>query len=92
MVPNMMRTMGNSPALLNGYLSFNAALSEGVLGGKLGELIALTVAGANSCEYCNAAHTFIGEKLVHIDLMAIADAREGQYADSRPIISTMQRR
>lgn len=66
MVPNMMRTMGNSPAVLNGYLSLNAALSEGKLGAKLGELIALTIANANSCEYCNAAHSFIGEKLVQV--------------------------
>lgn len=83
MVPNMFRTMGNSPAVLNGYLSFNAALGEGVLGARLGELIALTVANANSCEYCNAAHSFIGEKLVHIDTKAIADAREGRSADAK---------
>jgi uncharacterized peroxidase-related enzyme len=83
MVPNMMRTMGNSPAVLNGYLSFNAALGEGVLGAKLGELIALTVANANSCEYCNAAHSFIGEKLVHIDTKAISDAREGRSSDAK---------
>jgi AhpD family alkylhydroperoxidase len=49
----------------------------------LGELIALTVANANSCEYCNAAHSFIGEKLVHIDTRAIADAREGRSADTK---------
>src|ERR1700709_2875022 len=83
MVPNMMRTMGNSPAVLNGYLSFNSALGEGVLGGKLGELIALTVANANSCEYCNAAHSFIGEKLVHIDPIAVADARSGHSDDAK---------
>ncbi|MEB0300420.1 carboxymuconolactone decarboxylase family protein [Mucilaginibacter sp. 5C4] len=83
MVPNMMRTMGNSPAVLNGYLSFNAALGEGTIGGKLGELIALTVANANSCGYCNAAHSFIGEKLVHIDTNSIAYAREGKSADEK---------
>ena len=78
MVPNMMRTMGNSPAVLNGYLSLSGALGEGVLGGKLGELIALTVANASNCSYCNAAHSFIGEKLVHIDLNALSDARRGK--------------
>lgn len=81
MVPNMMRTMGNSPAVLNGYLAFNAALAESGLGVKLGELIALTVANANRCDYCNAAHSFIGEKLVHIDTISIADAREGKSPD-----------
>lgn len=83
MVPNMMRTMGNSPAVLNGYLSFNAALGEGTIGGKLGELIALTVANANSCDYCNAAHSFISEKLVHIDTNSISDARIGKSADAK---------
>jgi len=81
MVPNMMRTFGNSPAALNGYLSFSAALGTGVLGGKLGELIALTIANINQCAYCNAAHSFIGEKLVHIDQKELADARQGKSAD-----------
>jgi uncharacterized peroxidase-related enzyme len=83
MVPNMMRTMGNSPAALNGYLALNAALSKSSIGAKLGELLALTIANANSCEYCNAAHSFIGEKLVHVDIDAITDAREGKSADAR---------
>lgn len=83
MVPNMMRTMGNSPAVLSGYLTLNATLGEGKLGAKLGELIALTVANANSCEYCNAAHSFIGEKLVHIDTHALDDARYGRSADPK---------
>ncbi|WP_207423895.1 carboxymuconolactone decarboxylase family protein [Desertivirga brevis] len=83
MVPNMMRTMGNSPAVLNGYLSLSGALAEASLGAKVGELIALTVANANSCDYCNAAHSFIGEKLVHIDTKAIADAREGKSTDQK---------
>jgi uncharacterized peroxidase-related enzyme len=83
MVPNMMRTMGNSAAVLNGYLSFSAALGESSIGGKIGELIALTVANANRCEYCNAAHSFIGEKLVHIDTNSITEAREGKSADAK---------
>ncbi|EHQ26124.1 carboxymuconolactone decarboxylase family protein [Mucilaginibacter paludis] len=83
MVPNMMRTMANSPTVLNGYLALSGALGGGTIGGKLGELIALTVANANSCEYCNAAHTFIGEKLVHIDADSIAYAREGRSADAK---------
>jgi len=82
-VPNMFRTMGNSSAVLNGYLSLNGALGEGKLGAKLGELIALTVANANGCDYCNAAHSFIGEKLVHIDAAVIAQAREGKSNDSK---------
>ncbi|MBF2708058.1 carboxymuconolactone decarboxylase family protein [Flavobacterium soyangense] len=83
MVPNMMRTMGNSPAVLNGYLSLSGALNESSIGGKLNELIALTVANANGCDYCNAAHTYIGEKLVGIDVVSIDAARFGQSKDAK---------
>ena len=83
MVPNMMRTMGNSPAVLNGYLSFSGALGESSIGAKLGELLALTLANANSCDYCNAAHSFIGEKLVHIDAASIQLAKEGKSNDTK---------
>jgi uncharacterized peroxidase-related enzyme len=89
MVPNMMRTMGNSPAVLNGYLAFSGALGEGQLGAKLGELIAIKVANLNSCQYCNAAHSFIGEKLVHIDAKAIADARVGR-SDNAKIAAALE--
>jgi uncharacterized peroxidase-related enzyme len=61
MVPNMMRTMANSPAMLEGYLSFSNALAGGVLSPQLREQIALTVAEINSCEYCLSAHTTIGK-------------------------------
>lgn len=83
MVPNMMRTMGNSPAVLAGYLEFSATLGGGKLGMKTGELIALTVANANSCEYCNAAHSLISEKMVNIDLATINDARSGKSTDPK---------
>jgi len=82
-VPNMFRTMGNSPAVLEGYLAFNAAMGSSSLGAKMGELIAITVANANGCEYCNAAHTFIGEKMVRIDAASIDAARTGKSSDAK---------
>ncbi|MDR8389559.1 carboxymuconolactone decarboxylase family protein [Aliifodinibius sp. S!AR15-10] len=82
-VPNMMRTMGNSPAVLNAYLSFNNALSESQIGARLGEKIALTVANANGCKYCNAAHSYIAGELVGIDAQTIQAAREGKAEDTR---------
>jgi len=60
--PNMMTTMAQSPAVLESYLSFSGALAKGSLGGKLGEQIALAVAGANGCGYCASAHTLLGSK------------------------------
>lgn len=77
MVPNMMRTMGNSSAVLEGYLNLSGALAQGTLGAKTGELIALAVAESNTCDYCLSAHSFIGEKLVGIDGPSLTSAREG---------------
>src|SRR5688572_5822614 len=66
-VPNMMRTMGNSPAVLEGYLNLSGTLSHGKLTARTGELLALTISESNSCDYCVAAHTFIGVKLLKTD-------------------------
>ena len=82
-VPNMMRTMGNSPAVLEGYLNLSGALSHGKLSAKTGELIALAVSESNSCDYCLAAHTFIGEKLVKADPEVLKAARSGNSTDAK---------
>jgi uncharacterized peroxidase-related enzyme len=83
MVPNMMRTMGNSAAVLEGYLNFSGALSAGKLGAKTSALIALTVAELNVCNYCLSAHSFIGEKLVGLDKETLTAARVGQNASPK---------
>ena len=82
-VPNMMRTMGNSPAVLEGYLNLSGALSHGKLSAKTGELLALAVSEANSCDYCLAAHTFIGEKLMKAAPEVLHAARTGNSADPK---------
>jgi uncharacterized peroxidase-related enzyme len=61
-IPNMVSTMAQSPAVANAYVGFSHALSQGSLPAKIRERIALTVAEQNSCGYCLAAHTFIGKK------------------------------
>jgi uncharacterized peroxidase-related enzyme len=82
-VPNMMQTMGNSPAFLQGYLSLGDALGGGKLGAKIGELIALTVAEANACNYCLSAHSYIGANLVKMDDHTIEAARNAESTDPR---------
>ncbi|WP_343539752.1 carboxymuconolactone decarboxylase family protein [Sphingobacterium thalpophilum] len=82
MVPNMMRTLGNSPAVLNAYLGFNAGLNYSSLGGKLGELIALTVANENGCNYCDAAHSYVGGK-IGINAEDIENARHAFSRDPK---------
>ena len=81
-VPNILRTMANSPAVLEGYLEFSKALAKGRLSSKLREQIALTVAEANGCHYCLAAHSAIG-KTVGLSEEAIEDSRQAMSPDSQ---------
>jgi uncharacterized peroxidase-related enzyme len=77
MTPNMTRVMANSPAVLQGYLGFSAALAGGVLDPKLREQLALEVGEQNSCQYCVSAHTAIG-KMVGLSDAEIEAAREAR--------------
>lgn len=62
-VPNLYKSMANSAAALDGYLSFRGALVQGKLTTALREQIALLTAALNACEYCVSAHAFRGQKL-----------------------------
>ena len=76
MIPNLMRTMVNSPAVLEAYLDFKGALAMGSLPATLREQIALTVAEINGCDYCLAAHSAVG-KIVGLSHQDILDSRQG---------------
>ncbi len=82
LVPNMMRTMAASPAVLEGYLGLSGALGTGRLPAKLREQIALAVAQANGCGYCLAAHSLLGGNagLAASDIVA---ARRGDASEPR---------
>lgn len=59
---NLIGVFANAPAALEGYLSFNTALSHGALDPIVREKLAVAIAGYNHCDYCASAHTFIGGK------------------------------
>ena len=82
-VPNMMRTMGNSAHFLEGYLQLGNALNAGSLGAKTGELIALTVAETNLCNYCLSAHTYLGLQVFKMDASVLDAARDAHSADPK---------
>jgi uncharacterized peroxidase-related enzyme len=75
-VPNMVATMAQSPAVANAWVGFNQALSQGSLSAKSRERLALVVAEENSCDYCLAAHTFLGGK-AGLSAQEILDNRRG---------------
>jgi len=80
--PNMMRVLASSPAALSAYLGFAGTLAGGKLGAKINEQIALTVAEANGCDYCLAAHSLLG-KGAGLSQSDISSARSGGATDPR---------
>jgi AhpD family alkylhydroperoxidase len=81
-IPNMFATAAQSPAALTAMNGFFAALSSGVIGGRVGEQVAIAIAEANACEYCLAAHTAIGG-LHKVPITDLAAARVGRSSDPR---------
>ena len=82
-VPNLMKVLGNSPAALGGYLGLSGALGKGTLGAKTGERIALAVAEFNGCNYCLAAHSYLGKNLAKLDDAEIHANRTGSSHDGK---------
>lgn len=62
-VPNVLRVLGNSPMALNAYLTLSEILGSSSFDAREREALALTVAGANGCDYCASAHAFISKNL-----------------------------
>ena len=79
-VPNMMRTMAQSPRVLEGYLALSGALSRGRLPAPLREQIAIAIAENNACNYCLSAHSALGRKAGLSDDQ-LAASRDGHAAD-----------
>jgi len=80
--PNIFTTLANSPAALGFYTSASAALKDSKLSPALREQVALTVAGANNCDYCASAHTTIG-KMQKIDEAELARNLQGTATDAK---------
>ena len=81
-LPNMFRTIGNSPAALESMWTSFGALGEGKLDAALGEKIAVLIADMNRCEYCLAAHTLMGQKAGASEA-EMSEAQAGRAADPR---------
>ena len=55
-IPNLMATFGNSPAVLDGYLSLESAWEKSCFAVMERQAILLTVSVENKCAYCIALH------------------------------------
>ena len=64
MIPNMYSTMANNPALLDAYiLSYNTFRTNSGFSSQEQEVVFLSVAYENNCDYCMAAHSFVADKM-----------------------------
>jgi uncharacterized peroxidase-related enzyme len=82
-VPNLFRTVAHSPAALEAYLGLSAALGKGALPAATRERVALAVAQINGCNYCLAAHSYLGRNLAKLDDAEIAANRRGTSRDAK---------
>lgn len=82
-VPNMFRLISNSPAALEGFLGLNGALAKGVLDAATRERIALAVAELNGCNYCLAAHSYLGSNVAKLADDEILNNRRGSSNDQQ---------
>ncbi|AJQ94514.1 carboxymuconolactone decarboxylase family protein [Gynuella sunshinyii] len=86
-VPNMFRIIANSPKTLEGYLNLNSALSNGSLNAQTRERIALAVAEINGCNYCLAAHRYLGINLAGLSEDEIEANRCGSSGDAKAAVA-----
>ncbi|MBU2986277.1 peroxidase-related enzyme [Saccharophagus degradans] len=82
-VPNLFRITSNSPHTLEGYIALNSALAKGTLPAATRERIALAVAEINGCDYCLAAHNYLGRNLAKLSSEEINVNRRGSSLDAK---------
>ena len=80
-LPNIFRTIANSPAALQGYLAVSGALGKGTLPAATRERLALAIAQVNGCGYCLSAHTYFGKNAAKLDDAEITANRNGASND-----------
>lgn len=75
--PNMFTTLAHSSSALGFAVAGFTGFSASKIKSALREQIALTVAGANGCQYCASAHTALGKmnKIGDVELASNLEAK-----------------
>lgn len=81
-VPNIFKSMVNSPGVLQAYFGINENLDGAELSLAEREAIALVVSRHNDCNYCQAAHTAIAAG-AGIDADEALNIRRGAASDPK---------
>ena len=78
-VPNMYQKMGNNSALLDAYThSYNTFRVNSGFTPIEQEVVFLSVAYENNCEYCMAAHSFVSDTMSKVPSEVTEAIRNGQ--------------
>ena len=89
--PNMYVKMGQNAALLDSYTyAYNSFRTNSGFNAVEQEIIFLSVAYENGCEYCMAAHSFVADKVTKVPAEITDAIRDGkEIAD--PKLSALSR-
>ncbi len=78
-VPTMYKDMGNNPALLDAYTySYHSFRANSGFNSVEQEVVFLSVAYENNCEYCMAAHSFVGDMMTKVPAEVTNAIRDGK--------------
>jgi len=78
-VPNMYSVMSNNTSLLDAYsYSFNSFRENSGFTSVEQEVVFLSAAYENECNYCMAAHSFVGDKMSGVPTEITDAIREGR--------------
>lgn len=81
-IPNMFRTVAQSPALTMGFAAFlKPLLSDGALTGAYKELVSTLVARRLDCDYCGCAHSIsaVQKGATRAQVEALEDYENGPF-------------
>ena len=81
-IPNAARIMANSPAVLESFLGFSAAMNGAGIGEKLHNQIKLATSESNACDYCTSILTVVAPT-AGLSVDEILASRAGKADDQR---------
>lgn len=80
-LPNLLGEFAESPAVLEGYLNLNEAVSKTNFSAKEQQLVILAVSVANQCHYCTAVHSTILKNQLNAENGIVDAVRAGEPLD-----------
>lgn len=91
MIPNMYAGMANNPSLLDSYTyAYHSFRDRSGFSPQEQEIIFLSVAVENGCEYCVAAHSFIADRMSKVPAEITDAIRNGTEINDEKL-STLSR-